>query len=78
MLNDIVRGMLIGVAVMATVLSGVCAQTLKQMRAKKIESTALAREASYTELVCDISLDISIDWISAKSWPPSGEPFKSM
>lgn len=46
------------------------AQSLRDLRAHEAEERALAREAAYTSEVCGRSVPASIDWASAKDWPP--------
>ena len=50
-------------------LSGAQAQSLRDLRAQDSEQRALEREAAFTQSVCGINFDISIDWRSAADWP---------
>lgn len=45
------------------------AQSLREMRAQEAEEAALLREAAFTEQLCGISFDVSIDWRSFANWP---------
>lgn len=44
-------------------------QSLKEMRAQETEEQTLEREASFTQSVCGMNFDVSIDWRSAADWP---------
>lgn len=50
-------------------IAGASAQSLKEIRAHEAEEKALQREAAFTESMCGISLNVSIDWRSAADWP---------
>jgi hypothetical protein len=45
------------------------AQSLREMRAQEAEEATLRREAAFTEQLCGISFDVSIDWRSFADWP---------
>lgn len=47
------------------------AQSLREIRARESEESALDREAAYTQSVCGRSLSVTIDWRSAADWPES-------
>ena len=59
------------VAVSGVVVGVANAQSLKELRAREAENTALANEAAYTQSVCSNDLSASIDWRSAADWPAS-------
>jgi len=44
-------------------------QSLREIRAQEREERALEREAAFTRSVCDMDLDVVIDWRSAANWP---------
>jgi len=47
------------------------AQSLKELRVRDAEETALDREVAYTQSVCGSAIGASIDWRSAADWPAS-------
>ncbi len=55
-------------ALVATAPAG--AQSLRDLRSQDREDRALDREAAYTSEVCGRTIEASIDWASAASWPP--------
>lgn len=49
--------------------ASVSAQSLKEIRAREAEESALDREVAFTRSVCGNSLSGAIDWRSAADWP---------
>lgn len=45
------------------------AQPLREIRAQEAEEAALQREAAFTEQLCGVSFDVSINWRSFSHWP---------
>jgi hypothetical protein len=59
-------------AVLAAILMlgpSTAAQSLKSARAEAAEEKALQSEASFTGRICGRSIDVEIDWDSARDWP---------
>ncbi|MHA7872729.1 MAG: hypothetical protein ACX939_10295 [Hyphococcus sp.] len=70
--NAHTKGLKLAAASLAalTAFCGVsAAQSLKEIRARESEEARLAREARYTQSVCDHSFSARIDWSSAADWP---------
>ncbi len=59
----------VGLCAGASFVGIAAAQSLKEMRARESEDSALAREAAYTNSICGSSLTASIDWRSVANWP---------
>lgn len=71
MLDRVLRAGCLLIA-LATAPAPACAQSLKTLRARAAEETALAREIAYTNTVCSSDMAASIDWGSAAGWPAGG------
>ncbi|WP_428407061.1 hypothetical protein [Hyphococcus sp.] len=49
------------------------AQSLREMRAQESDEAALEREAAFTEQLCGMSFDVTIDWRSFAGWPQDAD-----
>ena len=62
-----------GAVLLAAGPSAMAAQSLREMRAQEAEEAALEREAAFTQQLCDLNFDVSIDWRSFANWPDGAD-----
>lgn len=67
MASRVIRSLCACAAILAATAAE--AQSLKSIRARQAEESALAREVAYTSSVCGASISPRIDWGSTASWP---------
>lgn len=63
------RALLVAAGFLCAAPTAVTAQSLREMRAQEAQEEALQREAAFTEQLCGISLQASINWRSFSDWP---------
>ncbi len=66
-----------GVMLAGAASSALAMQSLRAIRAQQADERMLEDQASYTQQLCGIQFDVSIDWSSFDDWPEGSDVAKA-